>query len=632
MVSQNKILTVSYGTFSCTLEGFDEPFGTMQSIAEYFRDLAADDRYFGAEPPTPDAEILHQIAERQIQRRVEARVEGDGVILRPDDAPVAAAGAAIAAGVLLAQDEDDQKTPVSDQPEPTQAPASETDQGSPAEDVVEEADPVEVSDAASEPVSDTPEVAAETEELATEAPGPIEKVAAEVDADNDAPAEVDELLEDTEATAFFNTRTADDDASEEPVPLTADEATHDVPAEDHDDDTDEDKEGRDEPLLLTPKDSVQPTTDEDVDAILSQLNAQEDTAVYEEDTFNTANLPAEPNEDEAPLRPVGRVVRVKRLRRDPDIQAKTAAEKDLSAIDDATILEATADDLTDAPQDDAVDEARADTDQTEKLMGLIDHEVKAEARRDRREQVFDYGAADQSEETLKRILDETKDQMESKEASRRRSAISHMKAAVQSRLADDDGADASKNDVDEEAAYRADLNRAVSPKRPTAPSTSPERLRLAPLVLVSEQRVDDDPQGDSTKASVRPANATVRPRRVSRRPGTKTETVSTADPIQTVSADPARDEFAAYVNGADASDMTGLMASAATYATKVQGMEQFSRPHVMRLVVGLNVNGGISREEALRAFGRLLRQDRIRKVAPGRFVLVAENDRNRQTA
>ena len=88
MGNGNKVFTVSYGTFSCTLEGFSEKrvsdsMGAMKAIAEYFRDLASDERYFAANVSGLDANVISDLASRNSSQKVTARTHDTKVVLSP---------------------------------------------------------------------------------------------------------------------------------------------------------------------------------------------------------------------------------------------------------------------------------------------------------------------------------------------------------------------------------------------------------------------------------------------------------------------------------------------------------------------------------------------------------------------
>ena len=230
-----------------------------------------------------------------------------------------------------------------------------------------------------------------------------------------------------------------------------------------------------------------------------------------------------------------------------------------------------------------------------------------------------------SDESVSRLLDTAEREMENGENTRRRNAIQHLKAAVAATRAEQTEPEArDEQEVAQADPYREDLARVVRPRRPTEASTQTPR-RLAPLMLVSEQRIDA-PQDIPMGANISP----VRPRRISSAVLAVQEDEQFATQAEDDGADSlgvtaaqageGTDTFADYVETVGAEGLSELLEAAAAYSSFVEGRETVTRPQIMRLA-SQAMPEEFPLEERLRSFGQLLRQGKIRKIKRGHFVV-----------
>lgn len=664
----HKVLTVSYGSFSCTLEGFDDPFAAMKAIAEYFRELAEKDRYFGAEPPAIDAAMLHQIAERETRRQVETRISENGVVLtarpQPDES----------------EDETAEAAPREDGAEQAEAAENGKDPESIAAKLMRIRAVVAASRAAAQAASGTDGEDASllpAAGLDDDMPGPeeydfgidLDEGLEVVDRAEEAPepaqrTEPEDLDDEIEAGSDAITPTVGQELtpdlpeSEEPgesakgdlgqieatsEPASAAEEAQDMPDEAINTGTQETQDpvssagGHD-----TADESAAPSaplrTDDakEPDSPKAQTEALILTSAIDS-LLGTSEVPKGGDRDRAA------VPEAEHSAEQPhgeDDQDETAAaifatlSADLPAADEDATYDRTDEDRTDedATEEDATDAIlRAqigaaigkteehDDPELERQLAQLAREVRREAS-EGREILRRSGS---KTESLDRLLDIAKSKLEEPESRRRFAAITHLKAAVAATVADlragPSGAGPEPVDREAEAIsrFRSDLSDTVRPRRPETrdetraaeparPRPKAETTKPAPLVLVSEYRVDkatETPEGDTPSAP-------------------REEGPQAREPMRPEDAK----SFAEFAESLGAHNLAELLEAAAAYTALFEGMEQFSRPHILRKVAEIGADSDTAREERLRTFGMLLREGRIERTGPGQF-RVSRNSR-----
>ncbi|MDW3222916.1 MAG: hypothetical protein R8G34_08545 [Paracoccaceae bacterium] len=602
MTKDNRVLTLSYGTHACTLEGFENALHAVEPILEYFRDMTQDAQSGTVARLQPDAVVLAQIAARATSLAVEPSQQAGRIVLSVIEDPLVPPPAAAAEPTMVKLMGDALTAAiVQKKPDPqiaAKAAALDEETWDPDPAVQDAPQSAEAFFANSTPIAYIDENDMAAPPVATHSDGRAQSVttASPPPADDDSVAaklrRIHDVLsrEDSASAGAQSEQTSRDQfhSKDHMAPVqntTLTEAAEEIAAALVEDDQ-----------IAVLAEDVFDAEKETLRETLNSLTSDTEPPLTEpEDDDETENVFARtgPQRDAAGNNNVGTL----RLRRDWAEGTALPSNTSDAGADKAAFDTSTADDDTPVTSDQP-------------------QPVKTSLRRRDREAEGDPAAQepavhycspgfDQSAgEDLSRLMAKAEHQMEDPDGATRRNAFSHLRAAVAARFADKSMRDGT-TETEATKAYRSDLAEVVRPRRPVASvkrTTRRPNAQATPLKLAPEQRVDIDVV-------------------MAKKPAASQHAATSARASPDASAMPG---FANFAEEMGATKLPDLLEAAAAYLSLVEGSKQFSSTQVITHA-RLAKRTPFSREEGLRAFGQLLRDGKINKLKEGRFTVSDTN-------